>query len=93
MKKILIFLMLLCTVVCASAASPDFVIDNADLLTDVQEQALNASLADLKSRYGFDIVVLTESSIGSEDPMVLYRNFRGQDPNPDALLRNRGLLK
>jgi peptidyl-dipeptidase Dcp len=30
---------------------------------------------------------------GSEDPMVLYRNFRGQDPNPDALLRNRGLLK
>lgn len=30
---------------------------------------------------------------GSEDPMVLYKNFRGQDPNPDALLRNRGLLK
>ncbi len=30
---------------------------------------------------------------GSEDPMVLYKKFRGQDPNPDALLRNRGLLK
>ncbi len=30
---------------------------------------------------------------GSEDPMVLYMNFRGQAPNPDALLRNRGLLK
>lgn len=30
---------------------------------------------------------------GSEDPMVLYKNFRGQEPNPDALLRNRGLLK
>lgn len=30
---------------------------------------------------------------GSEDPMVLYMNFRGQTPNPDALLRNRGLLK
>ena len=30
---------------------------------------------------------------GSEDPMVLYVKFRGQNPNPDALLRNRGLLK
>lgn len=30
---------------------------------------------------------------GSEDPMKLYINFRGQEPNPDALLRNRGLLK
>ncbi len=29
----------------------------------------------------------------SEDPMVLYVKFRGQNPNPDALLRNRGLLK
>lgn len=27
----------------------------------------------------------------SEDPMVLYVNFRGQEPNVDALLRNRGL--
>lgn len=30
---------------------------------------------------------------GSEDPMKLYIQFRGQEPNPDALLRNRGLLK
>ncbi len=30
---------------------------------------------------------------GSEDPMKLYVKFRGQEPNPDALLRNRGLLK
>ena len=28
---------------------------------------------------------------GSEDPMKLYVKFRGQEPNPDALLRNRGL--
>ena len=28
---------------------------------------------------------------GSEDPMKLYIKFRGQEPNPDALLRNRGL--
>lgn len=28
---------------------------------------------------------------GSDDPMKLYIRFRGQAPNPDALLRNRGL--
>lgn len=28
---------------------------------------------------------------GSEDPMTLYVNFRGAEPNVDALLRNRGL--
>ncbi len=29
---------------------------------------------------------------GTEDPMVLYRRFRGADPNPAALLRARGLV-
>ncbi len=28
---------------------------------------------------------------GSEEPMTLYRNFRGADPDPGALLRARGL--
>jgi peptidyl-dipeptidase Dcp len=27
----------------------------------------------------------------SEEPMTLYRMFRGKDPNPDALLKKRGL--
>jgi peptidyl-dipeptidase Dcp len=27
----------------------------------------------------------------SDDPMKLYRSFRGADPNPDALLEKRGL--
>lgn len=28
---------------------------------------------------------------GSEEPMTLYRRFRGADPDPDALIRARGL--
>ncbi len=30
---------------------------------------------------------------GTEDPMVLYKRFRGQEPQPEALLRRAGLLK
>jgi peptidyl-dipeptidase Dcp len=29
---------------------------------------------------------------GSEDPAVIYRNFRGRDADPDSLLRREGLL-
>ena len=29
---------------------------------------------------------------GSDDPMALYRAFRGRNPEVDALLRNRGLV-
>ncbi|NNF75561.1 MAG: M3 family metallopeptidase [Flavobacteriaceae bacterium] len=30
---------------------------------------------------------------GTDDPMTLYKRFRGQEPKPDALLRRAGLLK
>ncbi len=30
---------------------------------------------------------------GSEHPSILYKNFRGKDADPDALLRREGLLK
>lgn len=30
---------------------------------------------------------------GTEDPMVLYKRFRGQEPNPEALLKRAGLLQ
>ena len=29
---------------------------------------------------------------GSEHPMVLYKRFRGREPDPDALLRRDGLI-
>ena len=30
---------------------------------------------------------------GSEDPMILYKKFRGAEPNPIYLLKNRGFVK
>ena len=29
---------------------------------------------------------------GSEEPMTLYRAFRGKDPSPKALLKRKGML-
>ena len=30
---------------------------------------------------------------GTDDPMKLYVQFRGQEPNPDAMLKRKGLIK
>jgi len=30
---------------------------------------------------------------GVDDSMILYKNFRGKEPDPSALLRNRGLIR
>ena len=30
---------------------------------------------------------------GTQDPMELYVKFRGQKPNPEALLKRAGLIK
>ncbi|MGB3775997.1 MAG: M3 family metallopeptidase, partial [Leeuwenhoekiella sp.] len=30
---------------------------------------------------------------GTEDPMILYKRFRGSEPNPEALLKRAGLLE
>lgn len=30
---------------------------------------------------------------GTEDPMVLYKRFRGKEPQPEALLKRAGLIE
>ena len=45
---------------------------------------MNRTVADQYRR------IILESG-DTEDPMTLYKRFRGQEPNADALLRNRGL--
>ena len=39
----------------------------------------------------FKTFVLSQG--GTEDPMTLYKRFRGQQPKPEALLRRAGLIK
>ncbi|MFC0604735.1 M3 family metallopeptidase [Winogradskyella pulchriflava] len=51
-----------------------------------QEGIFNKTVADKFKTY-----VLSQG--GTENPMTLYKKFRGQEPKPEALLRRAGLLK
>lgn len=50
----------------AAGDRPPLVVDNADLLTSDEENSLEGYLSDLSDRLGVNIVVVTESSIGSK---------------------------
>lgn len=56
---------------------------------DAFEVFKQKGLFDQESAKSFRENILEKGS--SEEPMVLYHNFRGADPNPDALLKARGL--
>jgi peptidyl-dipeptidase Dcp len=51
-----------------------------------EEGIFNKAVADK-----FKAFVLSQG--GTENPMTLYKKFRGQEPKPEALLRRAGLLK
>ncbi|MBL87141.1 MAG: peptidase M3 [Winogradskyella sp.] len=51
-----------------------------------QEGIFNKTVADK-----FKTFVLSQG--GTENPMTLYKKFRGQEPQPEALLRRAGLIK
>ena len=51
-----------------------------------EEGIFNKAVADK-----FKTFVLSQG--GTENPMTLYKRFRGQEPKPEALLRRAGLLK
>ena len=67
MKKFLIvLLLLLMTCGCALAFNSDFVVDDADVLTDSQERELESKLEDLYEAYDFQIVLHTTCSSGNQ---------------------------
>ena len=58
-------------------------------LTKMRPLFLQRGLFDQPTAKSFRSNILEKGD--SEDPMVLYRRFRGGDPDPDALLKARGL--
>ena len=61
------------------------------LEADASELFEEKGLFDKESADKFRGFILERGN--TEDPAVLYRSFRGRDPDPDALLRREGLLK
>ena len=65
----IIFLMLLSMLLLPVLADQyDYVIDNADILTDTEERVLEEGVARLQEFYDFDIVILTEASLHGSRP-------------------------
>ena len=66
MKKLLAVLLLVLALLLSSAlAESARVTDNADVLTADQENALETAISVIRNTYSFDVVILTEDSIGS----------------------------
>lgn len=89
MKRTLLSLLLAVTLLFSLpmtvfAAERDFVIDEADLLTDSEEQSLSETAAALAEAYGMDIVILTNESLGGKTPEQYaddYYDSHGYDDN------------
>lgn len=67
MKRLLALFLLLCLFLSPVLADNRRVIDEADLLTDAEEQKLEQAIALIQEKYQFDIVLLTKESIGQRD--------------------------
>ncbi|MCJ7588684.1 MAG: M3 family metallopeptidase [Candidatus Aminicenantes bacterium] len=58
---------------------------------DAFEAFKETSLFDPATALSFRTNILSKG--GSEDPMVLYKRFRGREPKVDAVLRRKGFIK
>lgn len=65
---ILSFGLLFSLAMAVSAETPDLVVDQIDLLTDQEEQALTEKAAAFQAEYGMDVVIVTNQSLGSKTP-------------------------
>ena len=53
----------------------DYVIDNADILTDTEERVLEDGILRLQQIYDVDVVILTQASLGGERPQNHADNY------------------
>lgn len=58
---------------------------------DAFDAFVKNGIFDRKTGQSFRDNVLSKG--GSDEPMKLYKQFRGAEPNPESMLRNRGFIK
>jgi len=75
----------------AVLTAQDRVVDNAGILSAGEKQGLRNKIAELSSKYNFDLVIVTEKSIGGVNPANYAVNFYeskgyGSGPNRDGCI-------
>ncbi len=78
MKKIICFLLSAAFFFLLSitvSAETDYVFDDADLMTNVEEADFDSQIEEIKAQYGVDIVLHTTMSIGNTDIYSYSENF------------------
>ena len=63
------------TLLIAPAGGASRLVDNADLLTEEEENLLLARLDEVSQRQQFDVVIVTASSIDGKSPMAYADDF------------------
>ena len=95
MKKlfsVIVSLLLVGTLILPAFAEPkQLVVDEADLLSEYEEQLLNNTLIDLSEKLEMDVVALTVNSTGSKSAMEFADDFYdyndyGQGANHDGVI-------
>lgn len=67
--------------------APEYVVDQAELLTPAQEQELQKLVDEIKQEYQFEVVILTVDSIGNKSAQDYADDFYDQGAyGPDGLL-------
>ena len=75
MKRFFVLLLLLALCVSPALAEQKRVIDEADVLTDAQENALEQAIALIGQEYQFDVVLLTKTSIDGKTPRYYAADY------------------
>ncbi len=90
MKKALAVLLLLLLMVSPALAEMSRVVDQADVLTDAEEQLLEQEIAQIREKYKFDVLLLTMDSIGDRQGDYYAADYYdnngyGVGPNHDGI--------
>ncbi len=89
-KKALAVLLLLLLLVSPALAEKSRVVDQADVLTQEEEQKLAEYIANIREKYKFDLLILTMDSIGDRQgdyyaAEYFDNNGYGEGPNHDGV--------
>lgn len=80
LSVLFVLMLTLCVPFCAHAEEKDYVVDNADLIFDLNEEELEAQLKETSERIGMDIVVVTTNTIDGKTPEAYaddYYDYNG----------------